>query len=89
MKTTTTRLSRNANFSISKLPDSIDAALNLRPRFLKKVSSFGWKLHSQHSFIHVNSFGRIEWSIRSSVDDSGFDSSSGNGSRPRLISISF
>ncbi|XP_039061231.1 ycf20-like protein [Hibiscus syriacus] len=83
--TTTTRLSMNANFSISKPPNSIDAALNLRLCCLKNVCSFGWKLHSQSCFVHVNSFSRMEWSIRSSVDGSGFDPSSGNGGRPRLI----
>ncbi|GMI89823.1 hypothetical protein HRI_002651600 [Hibiscus trionum] len=79
---TTARLSRNANFPISKLPNSIDAALNLGP------CSFGLKLHCQPCVIHVNNFSRMEWSIRSSVDDGrGFDPSSGNGGRPRLIRV--
>ncbi|KAK8484498.1 hypothetical protein V6N13_065835 [Hibiscus sabdariffa] len=76
---TAARFSRNANFSISKLPNSIDAALNFGP------CSFGLKLHSQPCFLHVNNSGRMEWSIRSSVDGSGFDPSSSNGGRPRLI----
>ncbi|KAH1097287.1 hypothetical protein J1N35_014208 [Gossypium stocksii] len=83
--TTTTRLSRNANFSIFKLSNSSDAALNLGPCSHKNVCSFEWKLHSQPCFIHVNNFRKMEWSVRSNVDASGFDPSSSNGGRPRLI----
>ncbi|MBA0856072.1 hypothetical protein Goshw_022926 [Gossypium schwendimanii] len=83
--TTTTRLSRNANFSIFKLSNSSDAALNLGPCSHKSVCFFGWKLHSQPCFIHVNNFRKMEWSVRSNVDASGFDPSSSNGGRPRLI----
>ncbi|TYI93193.1 hypothetical protein E1A91_D02G121900v1 [Gossypium mustelinum] len=83
--TTTIRLSRNANFSIFKLSNSSDAALNLGPCSHKNVCFFGWKLHSQPCFIHVNNFRKMEWSVRSNVDASGFDPSSSNGGRPRLI----
>ncbi|MFQ6628925.1 hypothetical protein Gotur_007312 [Gossypium turneri] len=57
--TTTTRLSRNANFSIFKLSNSSDAALNLGPCSHKNVCFFGWKLHSLPCFIHVNNFRLI------------------------------
>ncbi|KAK8366262.1 hypothetical protein V6Z12_A02G109800 [Gossypium hirsutum] len=100
--TTTTRLSRNSFVSIFKLSNSSDAALNLGPCSHKNVCSFGWKLHSQPCFIHVNNFRyasgprnmplnlgqigwKMEWSVRSNVDASGFDPSSSNGGRPRLI----
>ncbi|XP_052882162.1 uncharacterized protein LOC108472537 isoform X3 [Gossypium arboreum] len=83
--TTTTRLSRNSIVSIFKLSNSSDAALNLGPCSHKNVCSFGWKLHSQPCFIHVNNFRKMEWSVRSNVDASGFDPSSSNGGRPRLI----
>ncbi|XWS24723.1 hypothetical protein CRYUN_Cryun27aG0008100 [Craigia yunnanensis] len=91
---TTTKLPnrpRNTHFSISKLPNSSDAAVDLGACSQQNVFSCGWKLHSHPCFIHVaqpfyiNNSRRMAWSIRSSVDSSGFDPSSNNSGRPRLI----
>ncbi|XVE60693.1 hypothetical protein DITRI_Ditri05aG0148600 [Diplodiscus trichospermus] len=91
---TTTKLPnrpRIADFSISKLPNSSDASVDLGACSKKIFCSFGRKLDSQPCFIHVaqplyiNNFRRMAWSIRSSVDASGIDPSSSNGGRPRLI----
>ncbi|XP_022718344.1 uncharacterized protein LOC111276784 [Durio zibethinus] len=83
---------RSSNFPISKLPNSGDAVLDLGACSRKHVCSFGRKRHSQPRFIHVAqplfidyNFRRMAWSIRSNVDASGFDPSSSNNGRPRLI----
>ncbi|EOY17055.1 Uncharacterized protein TCM_046894 isoform 1 [Theobroma cacao] len=82
---------RNANFSICKLPSSSHATVDPGACSHENVCSFGRKHNSQPCSIHaappffINNLRRMAWSIRSSVDASGFDPSSSDNGRPRLI----